>query len=626
VAGNNAAHLVNSNSAIGAGKLLSWRPHFNLPLLTELRNYRPGKLKADVVAGATVAIVAIPQALGFALIVGLPVQAVLVTAMIGGFFAALFASSRHLIFGPTNTITIILAGTIHQLDAAPLTPLQLTLVIGFLMGTFQVFAGVVKMGNLTHFISRSVIIGYSTGVGILIIAGQLSTLFGMGRTPAVDLLSTLRHFVTSFYQLEWNPTTALIGAGSLLLFVLLRRYRPRWPDGLIGLILFGALAAVLELDLMGVQLIRDIGEVSGAIPQFTGFPLAGDALQAVPLLISAALATSILGMLETVSVSKTVAAQSGQKVDPNQELIGLGFGNLTSVFFGAMPGSSSFVRSAVNYQSGGRTQLSGMLAAVAVLGIVALTATLANFIPTATLAALLIIIASRLINPELIKVACRATRSDAIVFGTVVISTLVLNLDAAIWLGIGISLALFLKKASTPSLVEYSFNAAGNLAEIEDKKMRPNNQISIIHVEGELFFGAADLFQDQVRYLADDDNIRVFILRMKNARHLDATSVLALQHLLEYLRKTGRFLLVSGINPDVERVLTNSGLMEKLGQENVFRAEINPTISTKRALLRASFLLQTSSADIRIFYDQKRESAQDVGSAADGQYEPEYEI
>jgi len=339
-------------------------------------------------------------------------------------------------------------------------------------------------------------------------------------------------------------------------------------------------------------------------------------------LASVALAAAILGMLETISVSKGMAARSGQKVNSNQELVAMGARNLTATAFGAMPGSSSFVRSAVCFHAGGATQMASIFSSGIVLVILGVTANAVNFVPIAALAAYLILIALRLINLEQIRITRRATQSDAIVFWVTLVSALFLQLDTAVYVGIGVSLALFLRKASAPSLVEYGFNEQGQLAELEDKLHRKNSAISIVHVEGELFFGAADLFQEQVRYLADDDQIRVVILRMKNARHLDATSVMSLLQLHEYLRKTGRYLLISGINEEVERVLSRSGAMRKIGQENVFPAEANLTMSTKRALLRASQLLQWDSGgqkskpDVRIFYERKREKVEGPITAA----------
>jgi sulfate permease, SulP family len=581
------------------------------PLWRELKKYSFAKFKADALAGVTVAVVTIPQAIGFALIVGIPVQAVLITAIIGGLVCAIFSSSHHLVFGPTNTISIIMAGTLVTIADVPLTPLQKVLIIGCIIGVVQIAAGFFKLGNLTHFISRTVIIGYSTAVGLLIIAGQVANLLGVGRSPGVDLPTTIHHIVTRVVLLQLNPMTAAVGISCLLLLIVVRRLRPTWPEGLIALGFFGLAAVVLHLQNFDVPLVRDAGEVAGTIPLFVGFPLNEQGLKLVPIIASAAIATAILGMLEAISIAKTFAARSGQKIDPNRELLGMGAANLAATAFGAMPGSSSFIRSAVNYQSGGKTQLSSVLSSVSVLAIVAVISAFANYIPIAAIAALLIMVAIRLINLEQIRITIRATRSDAVVFWVTLFSALFLRLDTAVYVGIGASLALFLKKASAPSLVEYSFSDSGTLTELEDRAQRRNDAISIVHVEGELFFGAADLFQEQVRYLADEDNIRVIILRMKNARHLDATSVMSLLQLHEYLQKSGRHLLISGISADVERVLQASGAWEKLGEKNIFPAEANLTASTKKALLRASHLLQTTKADVRIFYDRKREKAQD---------------
>lgn len=585
------------------------------PVWRELKRYSNKKLKADLFAGLTVAIVTIPQAIGFALIVGIPVQAVLVTAIIGAAFCAIFSSSRHLVFGPTNTISIILAGALITVASVPLTALQKVLVIGCLMGAIQLGAGFFKLGNLTHFISRTVIIAYSTAVGVLVAVGQVSNLFGLGRSPDVSLPGTLEHIFNSLLHLEFNPMTAGVGLASLLMLILIKRVKPRWPEGLIVLFVFGGVAVVYGLSHFGVPLVRDAGEVAGQMPLFVGFPLNEAGLKLVPQVASAALAAAILGMLEAISISKTMAARSGQVVNPNQELIGMGMGNLAATAFGAMPGSASFVRSSTNYQSRAATQMSSIFGSAGVLIILLVIASWVNFIPVAALAAFLIVIALKLINWEQIRIVCRATRSDAVVFWTTLIAALFLKLDTAVFVGIGTSLMLFLKKASAPSLVEYGFNDLGQLSQLDEARPRSNSAISIVHVEGELFFGAADLFQEQVRYLADAGGIRVVILRMKNARHLDATSVMSLLQLHEYLRKSERFLLISGINPDVERVLRASAAYDRLGAENIFPAEANLTMSTKRALLRASQLLQASGsnekAKVRIFYDRKKEQTLD---------------
>lgn len=589
------------------------------PLGVELRHYSWPKFKSDLTAGATVSLVSIPQAIGFALIAGLPPLMVIMSVVVGGFVCGLFSSSRHLVFGPTNSISLILAAAIYSFPATGLSAAELAVVLAFLIGVFQLTAGLAQLGKITQFISRSVIIGYGTAIGLLLAVGQLPHLLGVHNVERGTFVDGLFLTVTQVARLDFNIYSAIMGVFTLLLFWAIERFFPRVPAELFGLIALSLLTQHLQLDQLGIHTIKDEGALLATIPTFIGIPLSSSNLSIVPPLLSAALAISILGMLEAISIAKTLAAKSGQRLDANQELVAMGTANLFTSFYGAMPGSASFARSAANYQSGAQTQLAALFSSVIVLGALFFVSPVINYIPVASLAAHLIRISFKMINIEQIRIACNATRSDAIVFGATMLAAFLLQLDTAIYVGVGASLVLFLRKAGSPSLVEYSFNSEGQLSELESGGRRSNAAISIVHVEGELFFGAADLFQEQVRYLADDDQIRVVILRMKNARHLDATSVMSLLQLHEYLRKSKRHLLISGISPDVERVLRASGAYERIGADNVFPAEANLTMSTRRALLRASHLLQqdgsTSKAEVRIFYDKKRESAADPGAS-----------
>jgi len=573
------------------------------PLLHNLPAYERTWLRADLLAGLAIAALTIPQAIAFALLIGIPVTAVITSAIVGTVLCSLYCSSRHLVFGPTNTISIILAGALLTLADEPLGALQKVLLIGFLMGAIQLAAGLANFGKVTQFVSRSVIVGYTTAVGILIATGQLGNLFGIARGADVSLPGTLKHLAASVITFNFNLPTALIGMGSLLVLVWLRRLRPAWPDGLLTLALAGLGAWFFQLDRQGVHLVRDLGEISGGVPLFTGFPLNAGGLALLPSITSIALAAAILGMLESVTIAKSLATKTGQRIDPNQELIGMGLGNLLGAGFGAMPGSASFLRSAAGQQAGARTQWAVIAGSGVVLLLVLALAPLLAYIPIAAIAAYLIVIAVRLFQPAQIYIVRRATRADAMVFWVTLIAALFLQLDTAIYTGIGISLVLFLQKASAPSLLEHAFDDQGQLAEIAAPAERNHPQVSIVHVEGDLFFGAADLFQDGVRRLAEDPNIRVFILRMKNARHLDATTVMAMGQLLDYLHSQGRHLLISGVHGDVAAVLKRSGLADRIGLENLFPAEENPTLATKKALQRAQALIGVKP-DLRVFYQQ----------------------
>lgn len=576
------------------------------PIVGELRNYSWEKFRADLLAGATLTLVSIPQAIGFALILNLPPQPVIAAVIIGGLVGAFFFSSHHHVFGPTSSISLIVAATIAAHSSAnTLEPLQLAIYLALLIGLIQFLAGLLNFGEITKFISRSVVVGYSTGIGVLLIGSQLHNLLGYEVGPAQDFLTNVAQALWNLVTLSVHPWAAGIGLLTLLVFTAVRRLRPTWPEALIGLALLGAGARLFTLldSAVPFRMVRDEGALHAVIPAFTGFHFGQHKLHLLPELAGTAIAISILGMLEATSITKALAGKSGQKIEPNQELMGMGAANIACALFGCVPGSSSFARSAVNFQSGARTQLASILSSFVVLFVLLFVTPVFNFIPIAALAAHLIRVGVKMINFHQIRIACRSTRSDAVVFVVTLLSCLLLQLDTAIYAGIGVALALFLQKTSTPTLAEYTINPEGVLAELRNPAERPHPQISIIHVEGDLYFGAADLFQEEVRRLAENQDIRIIILRMKNARHLDASTVMALETLHDYLRLTGRHLLISGSNPEVTRVLQKSGLLDQLGPENLFPAETNPAAATRRALLRAKELLPAEKPEVRIFYD-----------------------
>ena len=596
-----------SRSILGG---LPWAPpRVRFPFVDELRHYSWSKFHHDLIAGSTLTLVSIPQAIGFALILGVPPMPVVLSVVVGGFVGALFFSSYHHVFGPTTSICLITAATLAANADLGLQPLQLAAYLAMMIGLVQFVAGLFNFGEVTKFISRSVVVGYTTAIGVLLIFSQLHNGMGYQSPAGENFVKTFKEVGVAIGKGDFSWWSIGIVVLTLLIFEVIKRWRPKWPEALLGLALLGVAARIFAHFYPDVpfHLVKDEGALTGALPTLKHLPPLQDQWSILRQLADSAVAIAIIGMLEATAITKTLAARSGQHLNPNQELMGMGAGNLAVGLFGLTPGSSSFTRSAVNYQSGAASQLSSMMSSVAVLLILFFLTWVFNYIPVPALAAQLMRVGYKLINRPHIRVSTRSTRSDAIVFFATVGAALFLKLDTAIYVGIGVALALFLQKTSTPSLAEYTFTESGQLAELRDRNQRPNPQISIIHVEGELFFGAADLFQDQVRRQAEDENIRVFILRMKNARHLDATTVMALESLHDYLRKTGRFLLISGSSPDVTRVLRNSGLLKQIGEENIFPAEINPTIATKRALVRARELLP-QKADVRLFYERPLDS------------------
>ncbi len=574
-----------------------------LPVFGEFKSYSWARLRRDLIAGSTLTLVSIPQAIGFSLILGLPPMSVIVSIVIGGFVSALFFSSYHHVFGPSTSVCLITAATVVASSHLGLSPMQLAAYLAFLIGIIQFIAGLFHFGEITKFISRSVVVGYTAAIGLLLMSSQLGNSLGFSIHAGGNLLKSFQEILHGIDAGRCSLWAIGIAVLTLAIFEGVNRWRPHWPEALLGLASLGIAARVFciyhpEAPFM---MVKDEGALSAILPALSHLPSWQEQALILPHLINTALAIAIIGMLEATAITKSIAAKSGQHLNPNQELVGMGAGNVAAGLFGVPPGSSSFTRSAVNYQSGATSQLSSMLSSVAVLFILFFVTPIFNYIPIAALAAHLMRVGYKLINKPQIRVAIFSTRSDAMVFFATLAVGLFFQLETAIYAGISLSLILFLRKTSTPILAEYTFNQSGFLAELPDKQQRLHPQIAIIHVEGELFFGAADLFQEQVRQQAEDENIRVFILRMKNARHLDASTVMSLEALLDYLRQTGRHLIISGCTSDVYRVLRNSGLLKQIGEDNLFPVESNPTISTRKALLRAQVLL-SDKGEIRLFY------------------------
>ncbi|MFW6217805.1 MAG: SulP family inorganic anion transporter, partial [Verrucomicrobiota bacterium] len=308
------------------------------------------------------------------------------------------------------------------------------------------------------------------------------------------------------------------------------------------------------------------------------------------------------------SIAKTLAAQSGDRVDLNQQMLSMGAANFACAFGGGMAVSGSLTRSVLNFKSGAQTAISSIFSGVVLVAGLFLLGRFIGYIPKPALAMLVILVGISLLNRANILVMLKTTRSDATVFLCTFIGGLFLPLDTAIYVGAAASIGLFLHKASKPGLKEISFDDSGSLVEHQleyGRKERP--EIAIVHVEGDLFFASSDLFLDQMRHVVKHPQLRVIILRLRNAHNLDASVALAIQDLIRFARANDRDVIVSGAHASVERVFRNSGLLATLTEANFFRCHPeNPTLSTRDALKRAQVITGEKSADITIYAAEKK--------------------
>ncbi len=581
------------------------------PLGDKLRGYSAGKWNRDLRAGVNVALLAFPQGMAYAVIAGLPIQYGITCSIVAALLGPLLAGSRHTILGPTNATAFMVFSYFATIPSSPAEKLYLMPLTVFLAGVILIIGAYARAADLIQYISRTVVVGYITGAALLIILNQSKEIIGV-TLPPVD-----GETGRSFFTLAWQtvlqvPATNWVALGlsaaTLAVFLIFRRFMPGFPGFAITLVIITVLASVLAR--WGIEVatfdpvdVRDVGKL---LPNYDIFGAPG-VLDRISQLFGLAFAIAFLASLENSVMAKSLASRAGERADLNQDMLAVGVSNLGTALLSGMPASGSLTRSALNFNSGAATPVSSILSALFCFLMLLLLGGFIEFIPTCALATLVICIAVSLINQKLIRISLAATGSDAVTLVVTFLSTLILPLHVAIFLGVGVSVMLYLRKASRPQLVEYEFDAQGGLTEMDRRNERKIPQISIVHVEGELFFGAAELFRTQIQRTIVDPNLKVIILRLKNARHLDATSVMALEELIVFLRSKGRDLIVSGAMKQVYRVLKNSGLISVLGKENLFLGSTkNPNLSTRNALKRAQEIIGSEEADVRIFYDPSK--------------------
>lgn len=565
---------------------MHFHPQNVVPFVSWLRGYRWRFLKPDLIAGLTVAVVAVPQSMAYALIAGLPVEYGLYASIVPTIVGCLWGSSAHLITGPTTTASLVVFSTLSVL-AAPGGPdyIQLALLLSLMVGLVKIAMGVARLGALLNFVSHAVLTGFTTGAAVLIAAKQLPDLLGLRMVKGVFLPEQIYQMLRLAHQIQLLPV--LLGVGTILIILALKRWRPAWPGTLLAMALAGGLVALLRLDQRGVAVV---GAIPAGLPPLS-WPTLETMGQFAPL-APGALAIAILGLVEAMSIARAIADVTRQRLNVNQEFIGQGLANISAALFSGYAGSGSFTRSAVNFRSGAKTPLSGIISSAAVAATLLLAAPLATQLPRAALAGVLIVVAWEMVYPNAIARTVRSTRSDAAVLVVTFVCTLLLRIEFAIYVGVLLSIGLHLAATSHPRI--YSV-----VPDLSTGKMVDANfgdiccQMQIVHVEGSIFFGSTAFVNDDLqRRLRNHPGTAHMLLRMHKVNTLDASGIHILEILLAELRRRQGGLYFSAVNHRVFEVLKNSGFLKDVGESHVHTA----TGAAIRQAMRESFCAHVCAA------------------------------
>jgi SulP family sulfate permease len=521
-----------------------------------LRDYNAQKFSADLIAGVTVGLVALPLAMAFAIASGVPPQAGIYCAIVTGFLISALGGSRTQIGGPTGAFVVVVLGIISRYGIAGLFTCTM------LAGVLLVIMGVTGLGALVKYFPRPVIVGFTNGIAILIASTQLRDFFGlrMEHVPG-DFLHRMAAIGENIHSL--NPSATILALCSLLLMILCLKYFKKIPGAI--LVCFGSTAAVRLLHLP----IDTIGTRFGGIP--SGLPhISVPALDPHLLLhlLSPAVTVAMLGAIESLMSAVVSDRMSGDKHNPNVELIAQGIANIFSPLFGGLPATGAIARTATNVRSGAKTPVSGMIHALTLLAIILFAAPLVKDMPLAALAGILFMVAYNMGDWAEIPKILKLSKADITVWLLTLFLTIFADLTVAVEVGMILAAFTFIRKISMTTTIS---RVTGDYIEDSRAHVLQGKDIpdyaAVYRIHGPFLFGVTDkiaTITDQLEALPP-----IVVLRLRNMTAIDATGIAALEELADQLHKSGRFMLICGALPQPEGLMREAGFDEHIGPENI---------------------------------------------------------
>ena len=537
-----------------------------LPLFSQLSDYGPEKLRGDLSAGLTVGVMLIPQGMAYALIAGLPPIYGLYASLVPLVVYALFGTSRQLAVGPVAMVSLLVAAAVAPIaDGNAELYVGLALLLSLMVGVLQFGLGVARFGFLVNFLSHPVLSGFTSAAAFIIGLSQLKHLLGID-LPRSNYVHEILWAAGSRLG-DVHGLTLLLGLGSILVLVGLRRWVPAIPGALVAV---GATTVAVWALSLAEQGVAIVGSVPSGLPSPSLPPLDwGYARQLAP----SALAIGLVGFMESIAVAKVYASRHRYAVDANQELIGLGLANVAGAFFSAYPTTGGFSRTAVNDEAGARTNLAAIFSA----GIIALTllflTPLFYYLPKAVLAAIIMVAVAGLVDWEEARYLWRVDRRDFGLMALTFVATLTLGIEQGILVGVIVSLIVVIYESSTPHTA-----LMGRLPDTETyRNLRRNpdamtrSHIVVVRMDANLYFANVSTFQDLILDLdVNDPALQAIVVDMYPVNQIDSTATHTLQEIIETCRRNGVRLYLAGVKGPVKDVLDAAGLTEGLGEDRFF--------------------------------------------------------
>jgi len=553
-----------------------------LPFLAWLPSVTKDTLKADMMAGITNAVVVLPQGMAVAIIAGMPPEYGLYTAMVTPVVAAMFGSSRHLISGPTTAIGIVMFSAV-SVYAQPGTDqyVALAITLTFLVGIYQLAFGLARLGVLVNFVSHTVVIGFTAGAAILIATKQIKNVLGIQVPKGETFLHT---WVDVWNQLgDINYYVMVIAAVTIVTAAAFKMISKKLPALLFGLVAGSIVAYFFNNGTVDIELV---GKIPRHLPHFSA-PIFD--IKILRELAPGAFPVALLALIEAVSISRAIATKTHQRIDGNQEFIGQGLSNIVASFFSSYAGSGSFVRSSVNYESGAQTPLSAIFAAIALALIVLLIAPLSGYLPIASMGGVIFLVAYSLIDVKQIRHVIQSSTSETAILVTTFLSTLFLELEFAIYLGVFLSLIIFLARTSTPEIVAlapdvdnikdkqilseiktYSQNQTNELIDVDTKPVDECPELKIIRIDMSIYFGSLNFIQSKLYKISEVEERPHIVIDCESVNFIDLAGAEMLCEEADRLEDEGGGLYFTGMKPKVYHAFSKTHAIAHIGNNHFF--------------------------------------------------------
>jgi SulP family sulfate permease len=544
----------------------------NLPKsIQALRNYSAQTLLHDLLAGITVGLVALPLAMAFGIASGVTPQAGLYTAVIAGFLISVLGGSRTQIGGPTGAFVVIVAGIVARFGMSGLA------MVTLMAGVVLVIMGLTGLGAAVRFIPRMVVIGFTNGIAVLIASTQIKDFFGLHTGPVPsEFLPRIKLLIAQIGTVNW--VTLGVGLGTLAIILFLPRITKRVPASIVALLVFTVVSAVFHLH------IETIGSKFGGIPQgFPPFALPDFHADNFIPLIPAALTVALLAALESMLSAVVADGMTGDRHNSNVELVAQGIANIVSPLFGGIPATGAIARTATNIRSGARSPVSGMIHAVTLLVILLVAAPLASYIPLATLAAVLFVVAYNMGEWNEIGYIFQLDLTAISVWLVTFALTVFADLTIAVGVGLGLAALLYIHRISeTTSVapVTEEYIREGLPHSLQGRILPP--YVSVLRIHGPFLWGTTEKLVEVTTN--PEEFAQVVILRLRNMTAIDATGVHAIERFAQQLRNSGRTLLLCGAMNQPSKLMHGEHFLDHIGRENII-----PNIQTALDRAKAVF-------------------------------------